>query len=219
MSRLLFEKTGDAVWISHLDLMRLFQRAFQRAGLALTHTHGFNPRPSVSIALPLSVGVASRCELLDFSLDGEAVPEGEILTRLNEKLIPGVKVLDVYSAGRKTREIAYLDCVVTLEYDGGIPDNAADEIMALFSRENLLVEKKSKTGSKPQDLIPLIRKISFRMPDENTLQLLARIRCQEPALNPMQLCTAIERYLPDLTPDFASCAREEIMDENEIIFR
>ena len=61
MPRLLFEKTGTAVWMSHLDLMRVFQRAFKRAGLSLTHTKGFNPRPSVSIALPLSVGVESVC--------------------------------------------------------------------------------------------------------------------------------------------------------------
>ena len=53
MARLLFEKKGSAVWISHLDLMRLFQRAFKRAGLHLKHTQGFNPRPSVSTALPL----------------------------------------------------------------------------------------------------------------------------------------------------------------------
>ena len=64
MPRALFQKTGNAVYISHLDLMRLFQRAFKRAELPLTHTQGFNPRPSVSIALPLSVGVESRCELL-----------------------------------------------------------------------------------------------------------------------------------------------------------
>ena len=69
MARLLFEKTGRAVWISHLDLMRLFQRAFKRSELPLTHTQGFNPRPSVSIALPLSVGVESYCELLVFDLD------------------------------------------------------------------------------------------------------------------------------------------------------
>ena len=59
MLRALFEKNGIAVYISHLDLMRLFQRSFKRAGLPLTHTKGFNPRPSVSIALPLSLGVAS----------------------------------------------------------------------------------------------------------------------------------------------------------------
>ena len=53
MPRLQFEKTGSAVWMSHLDLMRLFQRAFKRADLPLKHTQGYNPRPSVSIALPL----------------------------------------------------------------------------------------------------------------------------------------------------------------------
>ena len=71
MARLLFEKVDNAIWMSHLDLMRVFQRAFQRAGLPLKHTQGFNPRPSVSIALPMSVGVESVCELLDFDLETE----------------------------------------------------------------------------------------------------------------------------------------------------
>ena len=69
MPRLLFEKTGDSVWISHLDLMRIFQRAFRRAGLLLKHSQGLTPRAIVSIALPLSVGMESRCELLDFELE------------------------------------------------------------------------------------------------------------------------------------------------------
>ena len=89
MLRALFEKTGTAVWISHLDLMRLFQRAFARANLPLKHTQGFNPRPSVSIALPLSVGMESVCELLDFEVEGNFTPE-EITKRLNETLIDGV---------------------------------------------------------------------------------------------------------------------------------
>ena len=42
MARLLFEKRGNAVWISHLDLMRLFQRAFKRAGLNLKPSMGFS---------------------------------------------------------------------------------------------------------------------------------------------------------------------------------
>ena len=99
MPRALFEKTGTAVYISHLDLMRLFQRAFKRAGLPLTHTKGFNPRPSVSIALPLSLGVSSRCELLDFDLEGEKIPNEEILEKLNQSLVAGVKVLQVYDNG------------------------------------------------------------------------------------------------------------------------
>ena len=93
MLRILFEKKGSAIWISHLDLMRLFQRACKRAGLSLKHTQGFNPRPSVSIALPLSVGVESVCELLDFELDGAEFSCDEICSRLNKTLVSGIKFL------------------------------------------------------------------------------------------------------------------------------
>lgn len=77
MSRLLFEKTGESIYISHLDLMRVFQRAFRRAGLLLRHSQGFTPRAIVSIALPLALGTESRCELLDFELQeaGTVTPE------------------------------------------------------------------------------------------------------------------------------------------------
>ena len=70
--RLLFSKTGRAKYISHLDLMRTFQRAFSRAGIQIKHTEGFNPHPFVSIALPLSVGYSSQCEILEFGLVGGA---------------------------------------------------------------------------------------------------------------------------------------------------
>ena len=137
MPRLLFEKMGSAVWMSHLDLMRLMQRAFKRAGLPLTHTQGFNPRPSVSIALPLSVGVESVCELLDFDLEGELPPLEEIRERLNAALVPGVTVRQVYTDGRKIRDLALLRCRLGLEYDAGVPENAAKEIRGLFTREQL----------------------------------------------------------------------------------
>ena len=45
MPRLLFAKTGNAVWISHLDLMRVFQRAFRRGGILIRHSQGFAPGP------------------------------------------------------------------------------------------------------------------------------------------------------------------------------
>ena len=69
--RLLFSKTGRAKYISHLDLMRTFQRAFARAHIQIKHTEGFNPHPFVSIALPLSVGYSSQCEILEFGLMGD----------------------------------------------------------------------------------------------------------------------------------------------------
>ena len=219
MHRLLFEKTGNAIWISHLDLMRLFQRAFKRAGLSLTHTQGFNPRPSVSIALPLSVGVESTCELLDFELDGEAVESDVILEQLNRALVPGVRVLAVYNDGKKLRELAYLHCSVTLEYDNGIPESAQTEIEKLFNADSLIVQKKGKNGIQDQDIIPLIKSIRLMRAGECELVLDSIICCQNPTLNPMQLIAAIERYLPQMKPDFAKCRRIEIFDLNRNVFR
>lgn len=220
MPRLLFEKKGNAIWISHLDLMRLFQRSFKRAGLALTHTQGFNPRASVSIALPLSVGVESDCEILDFDLDGEKVPNEEILAKLNEALVSGVKVLKVYDDGRKIKHLALLDCAVTLEYDAGVPVNAVPALEALFAQEEVLVEKKSKSaGIVEQNIIPMIKGMKISQTDENTIELHARVCCQNPTLNPMQLHAAIVRHRPELAPDFARCTRFEIYDNEGNIFR
>lgn len=219
MPRLLFEKTGSAVWMSHLDLMRLMQRAFKRAGLPLTHTHGFNPRPSVSIALPLSVGVESVCELLDFDLEGELPLMETIQTRLNAALVPGVAVRQVYMDGRKIRDLALLRCRLGLEYDGGIPAGATDAIATLFARESLMVEKKSKNGILEQDIRPMIREMSVAQTGEKELRVEALITCQNPSLNPMQLYGAIVRYLPEVAPDFCTCRREELYDEKETIFR
>ena len=219
MPRLLFEKTGNAVWISHLDLMRVFQRAFKRAGLPLTHSQGFNPRPSVSIALPLSVGVSSKCELLDFTLDGCQITCDEIRSRLNDTLISGVRVLDVYEEGRKIRDLSLLHCCCTMEYDAGIPENAVSELEALFQRPSLIVPKKSKNGIQDQDIIPMIRKISISTAGEQEIAINAVICCQNPTLNPAQLLLAIERELPHLKPDFSRCTRIEIFDNGNNVFR
>lgn len=219
MPRALFQKTGDAIWMSHLDLMRLFQRAFKRAGLPLTHTQGYNPRPSVSIALPLSVGVQSHCELLDFDLEGYNATCDEIAEKLNTALVEGVRVHKVYNDGRKIRDLALLDCTVTLEYDDGVPENACQQLENLFHSQQLLVEKRSKNGMTEQDIIPMIRKLTAEVIDDNTCNIRALVCCQNPTLNPAQLVAAIERYLPELQPDFAKVCRNEIYDENETIFR
>lgn len=219
MPRALFEKTGKAIYISHLDLMRVFQRAFKRAGLSLTHSQGFNPRPSVSIALPLSVGVESGCELLDFDLDGQNVPLEEIRDRLNAALVEGVRVLEVYDNAAKIKHLAFLDCVVTLEYDTGIPEGAGAKLEELFSRPEVVVEKKSKNGTRQENIIPMIRAMTVCCPDGNTVELHARVCCQNPTLNPAQLTAAICNYLPELAPDFSKCRRVEVYDLEETLFR
>ena len=219
MPRLLFEKTGKAIWISHLDLMRVFQRAFKRAGLPLTHTQGYNPRPSVSIALPLSVGVESCCELLDFDLDGISVPPEELKQRLNQALVEGGRVLDVYDQGRKLKYLAYLHCKVSLEYDKEISQEGVDALGSLFAEKELIVPKKGKNGIVDQDISPMIRSLEVTQQDAHTISLNSVICCQNPTLNPGQLVSAIERYLPQWIPDFFRCYRMELFDTEDAVFR
>ena len=218
MPRALFEKVGTARFISHLDLMRLFQRAFKRAGLPLTHTQGFNPRPSVSIALPLSLGAESHCELLDFDLESPVPPE-DIRDRLNAALIDGIRVREVYDNGAKIKYLALLQSRLTLEYDGGIPAGAEAAIGQLFAREALVLEKKNRNGVTQQDIIPMIRNLEISRISEGELRLDVLHCCQNPSLNPMQLGAAIEKYLPELTPDYVRVCREEIYTEDKTVFR
>ena len=219
MPRLLFEKTDNAVWISHLDLMRLFQRAFKRAGLPLKHTQGFNPRPSVSIALPLSVGVESRCELLDFELDtSEIISNEQIAARLNRSLVAGVRVLECYDNGGKLRDLAYLQCRLKLEYDKGCGD-AAIAIRNMLAGESLVVPKKTKNGIQDQDIIPMIKSFCVEQSDDNTVVLACMVCCQNPTLNPMQIVEAIRIHKPEYAPDFAKCCRIGLYDRQEVKFK
>lgn len=219
MPRLLFEKKGRAVWISHLDLMRLFQRAFKRAGLPLTHTQGFNPRPSVSIALPLSVGVESDCELLDFDLDGFDISLEQIKEQLNQSLVEGVRVCHVYEDGRKIRDLAFLHCDIQLYYDKPMAWDARGPIGELFNKSEVIVTKKTKNGMQEQNIIPMIQQLDVAVLHDNCVRLDCVICCQNPTLNPAQLILAIEKHLPLFSPDHSKIRRIEVYDSQREIFR
>ena len=149
--RFRFEKRGRAAYLSHLDVMRTFQRAFIRAGLRLRHSEGFNPHPKMSIALPLQLGCESVCEVLDVSLlDGEE--NIDMLSALNAALPEGIRVLRVSEATLAVKHIAWAEWELSFptEREAGI----AEEILRLPS---LPVEKKTKRGVGTLDIAPHLR--------------------------------------------------------------
>ena len=220
MPRMRFVKQDNAVWISHLDLMRLLQRAFRRAGILLKHSQGYSPHPELSILLPLSVGVSSQCELADFSLDEEETVRPEaIAERLNPVLPAGIRVLACYEGGQKAGRIGWLRARLTLCYDGGVPDGAEEAVASLFARETLPVEKHSKKGPVEVNILPMLRRLHVQRQDGQTLTLEAMTAAQNPTLNPLLLVTAIETNLPHLKPDFTRCRRIEVYDTELEIFR
>ena len=216
--RLLFIKEAQASYISHLDLMRTFQRAFPRTELDIKHTQGYHPHPILSIVLPLPVGQSSDCELLDFEVTQEADGHG-IADKLNTGMPAGLRVLDCYPAVRPIRDLAYLRADVTFEYDNGVPADAAARITELLRRPELVIQKRTKRKELADvDIAPMIRDVSFTE-GEGVVTGTVTVQAQNPGLNPQLLEKAVSRYLPNLTPDFTRIRRRAILDAEGCDFR
>lgn len=215
MRRMLFEKTGTAIWMSHLDTMRLMQRAFRRAGVILHHSQGFTPHAYVSMLLPLSVGVASTCEITEYELDTELQLTPQ---EMNAVLPEGVRVLRVYESAQKAKELTHLRAELTLQYDAGVPENAVKQIAEVLSAQELLVEKRTKRGMEETDIRPMLKSCEI-VSEQQKLRLNCVVCAQNPALNPMLLVSAIERYAPDAAPSFTQCRRVEVLDSAGNVFR
>ena len=219
MNRLLFEKTGRAIYISHLDTMAMFPRIFLRAGLHVKFTQGMSPHAYVSIPLPLSVGVSSQCEILDFTLEEEGIELSTLPELLNPCLPEGIRILSAYDSDQKAKNIRYLSCTLTMEYDNGIADEILDKMKALYQQKEILVEKKTKKGMAETDIKPMIDMLSVSRLSEQELEINAIIAAQNPSLNPQYLVKALETHLPEAVPDFWKAHRVEIYDENMKVFR
>ena len=92
--RIKFTKTGNMIYIGHLDLLKFFQRTIKRAGLPIAYSLGFNPHQLMIFAIPLSLGVSSVGEYLDIQLKQDMSCE-EIENRLNSTMPLGIKILSV----------------------------------------------------------------------------------------------------------------------------
>lgn len=202
--RFRFAKRGRAAYLSHLDVMRTFQRAFIRAGIRIRHSEGFNPHPKMSIALPLQLGCESVCELLDASvIDG---PE-DMVAALNLVLPEGIEVLAVGEPHRPVREIAWT------EWSLRFPDApSAQEAERVLSLPELPVEKKTKRGLATLDIAPHIRLLSR---EGEELRML--LRADSPTINAGDLKKALTGCLNKEIP--MRCLRLRLMTENKESFQ
>ena len=216
--RLIFSKEGRAVYISHLDLLRTFQRVFLRQGLVLRHSQGFHPHPILSFALPLSVGQSSRCEMLDFEvtrdMDGAGLPE-----ELNRFMPDGIHATDCYVPRRPIRELAKLQCRVALIYDNGVPTGGADKIGNLLLGESVVIRKRTKHKAMADvDIRPMLHVLDITEAP-GLLTLDAVVSAQNPGMNPALLAAAVEAHLPEFRPDFVRVRRLELLDMAGEVFR
>jgi len=214
--RFRFEKTGQAIYISHLDLMRTFRRAFARADTPIRFSEGFNPHPKISVVAPLSLGNSSVCELLDAEFIVDSLPE-DTIEKLNSFMPAGIKILSIAEPVRKTGELAWIGHELRLVYDEPRKGNR-EKLAELFLRSELIVTKRTKRGEAEANISPMIKDFSV-CEDGPEIVISAKLAFGESVLGPAYLCAAIEKYMPEETPDFAKYLRTETYTKDFQIFR
>ena len=218
--RMRFCKTGNARFISHLDLMATMRRALLRAGIALKYSEGFNPHPYMSVALPLPVGYGSVCELMDIGVAGELISmlaAGNLLARINTALPAGIEVLDIYTSQRKFNDIRWVGISGEFHYDNDLIPEAAQRLTERFGAKSIVISKKTKRGASDIDIAPFIKDVEFHQ--NGKISIKAKIYAQNPTISPVNLLSALFGEYSHLSPDFASFRRTEIFDMEMNMFR
>jgi radical SAM-linked protein len=187
--RLRFSKTGRLRDISHLDLMRLFTRAFRRAGVQLRYSEGFNPHPRISCAQPLSLGAEGVSEYLDIEVVGV---ENNLVDRLNAELPEGLRVaqaagLPAENASRAAAIVRWADyevrfmrsslnaCPSAIEErvvrEKWTPSEKTKALTEFLAQGEIWVDKKSKKRrqtAQRTNIRPLIDRFEILYHSENT---------------------------------------------------
>ena len=147
--RVRFTKTGRLRFLSHHDLMRVFERALRRTGMPLRMTEGYNPHPVIAFPTALGLGIESVDEVLEFELTSWTAPR-QIEKLLGEQLPTGIAVVSAETFDRRDRS-----CVNFVEYEASCPGQGAklaQGIRAFLALQSCPVERASDKGSKTVEI-------------------------------------------------------------------
>jgi len=166
--RMMYAKEGPARYISHLDLLRTFERAIRRAGLPIAFTSGFNPHPKIAFAAPLAVGTAGEAEFADLELAGE-VPAPSIQRDLSVTLPEGLRLLEVRRLEEHAPALMSMVERATYRGEARLNNPVSKDVMdraieAFLEQPELLIQRKNKAGErKVIDIRPGIFAMSGRL--------------------------------------------------------
>jgi len=201
--RILFSKTDQMRFTSHLDLILTWERTFRRADLPLAYSEGFSPRPILNMATPLPLGYTSISEIGDFWLS-ETVKIDFLTSVLDNAVPPGLQIIniteitDIHAPKLPSLVVAasYL-----VSFNKTQP-NIKSRIDALLQRKTLNRIRKNKE----YDLRPLIHSLRLNRTVSKTHEIIMTLSALPGATGrPDEVLYAL-----NLQPDLARICRTEI---------
>ncbi len=209
--RVQFYKVGPLAYISHLDLVRTMMKIVVRSKLPLWYTEGFNPKPKIVFAAPLSTGVESEVEYMDIRLC-EIIPQEEVVEKLNQVMPPDMQVIRAYYPVLSLSELGALQYKIVVT-SPDVCDALLERIKNALNRDTYEVEKKTKKGEmKAVDIKPQVYRVEYAIED-GKLVLLATL-CADPSafLNP-------EYFISYLRREAGLLSRTNLMEESYTVCR
>ena len=197
--RIRFKKLGRLQYISHLDLVRTMSKILVRAKLPMWYTEGFNPKPKMIFAAPLSIGAESMCEFMDIRLIKKLPPE-DVIEALNDNMTDEMQVMEAYYPTEKFTELKWLKYIMKVKSD---MDSAvlAEKCNEIFAKNEIFVIKKTKSGEQNVDIKPLIRSAVARAEGDLAVLDLTLSADQSKFLNPEYIADVLRDNLGILTED------------------
>lgn len=214
--RIYFSKTGDAKYISHLDLMRCMMRAVARAGVPIGYTEGFNPRPYMNFAMPLSLGIEGLREIVDIRVE-DGISDSEIKSSLEKVMPPDVRILEVKPPVEKASQVAFSKYKIEIAQSDMDEKAFNDAVLELVGRPELLVSKIGKRGkNKVVKYINLTEHIrDFKIWTSNDkIHVITLVLPSNPTfgINPSLLTDKISEEL-SVNPIFVHITRKALLNE------
>jgi radical SAM-linked protein len=192
--RLKFSRGEELKFLSHLDLMRLWERAIRRAGLPLAYSEGFTPHPQIALAAPLSVGITSQAELMDVVLS-RWLPPQTFKAEIEAQLPRGIELLELWPVGPNVpslqSQVRFVEYRVEVETEKG-RQKVELALQSFLSAKELPWHHLRDTGTRYYDLRALVDDLWFIDCRDSLCVLGMRLRCDEKgAGRPEQVAKAL----------------------------
>ena len=181
--RVTFARGEEVKYITHLDLMRFWERALRRAGIPLAYSEGFSPSPRLALAAPLPVGVTSSGELMDVYLTRRVTPQ-HFIKAVSEQVPPGVALLEVREVGLGLPSLQ--SQVRWAEYQVDVAtDRSAEDVRwavkGLLAAESIPWQHQREREVRHYDLRPLVQDVWLDAVDDGHCVLGMRLRSDSQA--------------------------------------
>lgn len=207
--QIVYSKSKEAIYLSHLDVIKVFEQALSKADLPVVFTNGYNPRPELVFAHPLSVGIESTGEIVEVKLS-EKVEVSYLVKQLNRVLPSGLTVLSAEYVNINSKSIMSrvyaATYIITLVYDEekfkdkskrqieDIKNKYKENMDKYLDQKNILVLKKSKDRMERIDIKSQIITYDFTLDDSLEITVLAGSKSN---LKPSSIMSGYMEYIDE----------------------